>query len=241
MKQKVKHVLCFLIVLTVLGLDAFSQQGAYVTVRDLEFWSSAELKYAVNKKWKLGLEEQLRLKSSASDVDQYFTEFNVKNKFSKSMFWGLGLRYIRENDTEGNVQGYEKHFRFNLDLGFKHEIKRFDMVYRLRYQNKNELGISREDGDIANKHMRLKISSSYNIKKWKLDPEISVEIFNELGKEKNFDKVRFTASTAYKIKKFGTIGVFYRMERELNKSYPKITHIPGIKYTYTLKRNKKDE
>ena len=43
-----------------------------------------------------------------------------------------------------------------------------------------------------------------SIKDWKLDPSVSLEVFNQLsGSQTGFDAFRITAGTDYKIKKFG--------------------------------------
>ena len=209
-------------------------------VKDLESWTSISLKYKLNKKWSFELEEQLRLDENISEIGEYFTQLNAEYSISKNFDIGGGLRYIRENDNKGNIQGYENHFRFNLDASYKHKINNFSIKYRLRYQNKNELGVSTDDGDYANQNMRFKTSVGYDIKNWKLDPKFSAEIFNhfEEGEDNGFSKYRLTLGTDYKIKHFGKIGLFYRMEKELNVELPETTNIIGLKYTYTLKNKK---
>ncbi len=209
---------------------------SYSQNSDLANWTTIGLEYKLNKKWDFGLEEQLRLKENISTIDEYFTQFNTEYSVSKNFTLGAGLRYIKENDNEGNIQGYENHFRFNADVSYKHKINDFTLKYRLRYQNKNELGISSSEGDYANQHIRFKTSVGYNIKGWKLDPEFSAEIFNhfEKGEDNGYDKYRLTFGTEYKFKNSGKINLFYRIEKELNQSIPKTTNIIGLKYTYTI-------
>ena len=89
----------------------------------------------------------------------------------------------------------------------------------------------------TNQNIRFKTGLEYNIKKWKLDPKFSAEIFNhfEEGDENGFSKYRLTLGTDYKFKNFGKIALFYRIEKELNETIPKTTNIIGLKYTYTIK------
>jgi len=204
---------------------------------DWLMWNTIGFKYKLNKKWSFALEEQLRLKEDISEVDEYFTQLEAEYKILKNFSLGAGLRYIRENDNQGNIQGYENHFRFNIDATYKHKVERFSLAYRLRYQNKNELGVSTSEGDYANQNIRLKTSIKYNIRKWPLDPKFSAEIFNHFEKEDDngFSKYRLTFGTDYDIKNFGKIALFYRMEKELNVDIPETTNIIGLKYTYTLK------
>jgi hypothetical protein len=200
---------------------------------DLKSWNTIGIEYKLNKKWSFELEEQLRLDENISEISEYFTQLSAEYTLMKNLKIGGGLRFVRENDNEGNIQGYENHLRFNLDASYKHKLNNLSIKYRLRYQNKNDLSVD----DYANQHLRFKTGIEYNIKKWKLDPQFSAEIFNhfEKGKENGFDKYRLTLGTDYKFKNMGTLGVFYRMEKELNETIPKTTNIIGLKYTYTIK------
>jgi hypothetical protein len=224
--------------------SAFAQNGEYVTVRDLESWASLNLKYKASKKWSIKLEQQFRFGNNSTQIDDYITELSTNYDFGKYIFGGVGFRYAGQPDRVGANQDFEHYFRFHIDLGVKHAVQRFNFKYRLRYQLKDQIGVSKEEGDYANNHLRLKINVGYNIKKWKFDPEISAEIFHhfEKGEQNGFNKFRLTVGTQYKTKSWGKIGLFYRIEQELIAPYPKTTHIIGLKYTYTLKnKNKKED
>ncbi|MBU2950081.1 DUF2490 domain-containing protein [Tamlana agarivorans] len=201
--------------------------------KDLEGWSSIRLKYKLNKKWSFELEEQLRLDEDISEISGYFTQLSAEYTLIKNFKIGGGLRFTRVNDNEGKVQGYENYFRFQLDASYKHKINNFSLIYRFRYQNRNEFSVD----DYANQKLRLKAGIEYNIKNWKLDPKFSAEIFNRIGEadDRGFKKYRLTLGTDYKFEKLGTIGLFCRMEEELNETMPKTTNIIGLKYTYTIK------
>lgn len=227
--------------IVIVFLFTFSLVFSQEDTSDLASWNTIRIEYKLNKKWSFGLEEQLRLKNNISQIDEYFTELSASYKLFSNFKLGLGLRYIRENDTEGNIQGYENHFRFNIDATYKHKIDRIALSYRLRYQNKNELGFSYDEGDYANQNLRLKTAIKYNIDNWPLDPKFSAEIFNrfqEDGEKNGFTKYRLTLGTDYKIKNFGKLGLFYRYQKEINIDIPETLHIIGLKYTYTFKNKK---
>ena len=227
----------FLIAVLTCLLIAKNSYGQSDDTNDLESWNSVNLKYKLNKKWTFDAEVQLRLKDEISEISEYLGELNAQYSVSKAFKLGAGFRYTRENDNVGKVQGYENHFRFHVDATYKHKINDFSIKYRLRYQNKNELGLSTSEGDFANQHIRFKTSFDYNFKNWKLDPIFSAEIFNhfEEGEENGFDKYRLTLGTEYKFKNVGTLGLFYRIEKELNETIPETTNIIGLKYSYTFK------
>ncbi len=205
--------------------------------RDFESWTSAELRYKPTKRWKTGMELQMRLKDNSSVIDGYFVELSGAYELFKNFDLGLGFRFIRKNDNKGAVQGYENHGRIHVDASYKHKIERFALGYRLRYQNKDELGVTNENGDFADQYIRLKVGTEYDFKKWKLDPQLSAEIFHhsEKNEEAGFNKFRVTFGTDYKFKNAGKIGVYYRYEKEINADDPKSTDILRIRYIYTFK------
>ena len=234
--MSIKRLLCT-VALSWISVAGYSQQGEWIEIRDMETWSSVGFEMDLNKKWSFSLEEQLRLKSNSSEVDSYFTEFGLFYKGLEHFEFGGNLRYQSVNDNQGKIQGYETHFRYNLDVAYSHKIDRFKLKYRVRYQNKNELGIDELAGNYPIHKWGLKIAANYNIRKWKFDPTFSAEIFrrSEENTEAGFDRMRYTLGTKYDLKKFGELTGFYRIEKELNVSYPKSTHIWGLSYVYTLK------
>jgi len=233
----IKLKLFSIIIFTMILACPIFSQNETDNDNDFETWSSIEIEYKPTKKWSFALEEQIRLKDNSSVTDQYFTQLQIEYRAFKNFTFGSGLRYIKKNDTKGNIQGYEDHFRFHLDGSYNHKINQFSFKYRFRYQNKNELGISRKEGDFPNQHLRFKTSIDYKIKNWKFDPKFSIEIFNyfEKGETNGFDKYRVSIGTDYKLKNFGKLSLFYRLERELNVDYPKIINIIKFKYSYNFK------
>lgn len=237
-----RHLKHYIIVISILFLginSSFSQEGQTIETQDFETWNSAQVNLQLKKKLTFGVQGQFRLDNNSSELKKLFTEFTTKYKFNKHFSMGTGLRFTGNNDNEGDVQGYESYFRFDLDATFKHKIKRFDFKYRLKYLTSNEIGVSSLDGDIPVQYFRLKSSIGYNIKNWKLDPEISGEIFSKYvknGLTNGFDHYRLTVGTSYKTKGYGSIGLYYRLQKEVSDFYPKTTNIVRVKYTYTFKK-----
>lgn len=225
--------------LTLLLISCLFTQFNYGQNEDLtdwESWNSVEIKYKPTKKWTFELEENIRFKENISEIDKYFTQLGAQYNITKQFKVGAAGRYIRKNDNTGNVQGYENYFRFHLEAQYKHKVNDFTFAYRMRYQNKNELG----EDDFANQHLRFKAAIGYNIHNWKLDPEISAEIFNHFEKEDTdgFDRYRITVGTEYNMKKYGKVKLYYRYKKQLNEDFPETKNIIGLKYTYTIKNKK---
>lgn len=231
-------LLSFFSFLFFLSSTLIAQDGFTVVTSDLESWNTLNLKYKANKKFNMQLTQGLRLNHNASIVDQVYTNLGFKWSPVKQVSFGLGTRYIY--DRGGNSL-FDNDFRINLDFSYKHKYKALSFQYRLRYQNRNEIGLSRDDGDYFKNYLRLKAEVEYNIKKWKFDPVFSTEIFRDMTKYSGgFDNLRFTLGTNYSLKKWGELNVYYRLEHELGSNYPKTTNIIGLGYTYTIKHKKND-
>ena len=235
-KMNIKKEIILLILIVSFVSVTFSQTNN----NSFSAWFSAELNYKLNKKWTFSIQEQLRLKEDASVTDSYFTQLGAEYALTKRIDVAVNYRYIKKNDNKGDVQGYNSFGRLQFDLVYGHKIDDFLFKHRFRYQTKNQLGIS----DNANNQIRFKTSVGYNIKRWKLDPKFSAEIFNRMGADnasKNgLNKYRLTLGTSYNTKNIGRFGLFYRIEKEINKTFPETERILGLRYSYTIKKKKRN-
>ncbi len=218
----------------IFNYDSYGQDGYSIVTQDLETWTRAGIKYKYNDNLTFRFDQQIRLNKNSSITDQVLTDLSMKYRFKNNLYLNAGLRYLLDKD---NDQMFDHDFRFNFDAGYKHRVSRFSLNYRVRFQSRNEIGLSYLEGDELKNSLRFRAGIGYNFKNWKLDPAFSTEIFRSLDSgEGQFDKLRFTLGTSYNFKSYGKIGLFYRLEHELNVSYPKTTYIIGLNYTYTLKR-----
>ncbi len=228
--------ICILAAFIIHSTSLFAQDGATVVTQDFESWYTIGAKYKASKKWEFGIEQGLRLRQNSSITDQVLTELNVGWSPIQLIEIGLGARYINDRDNNNNL---DNDFRWNADLALKHKIDRLSFKYRVRYQNKNEIGLTSDEGDESKNYLRFKVGLKYNIKNWKFDPKLSAEIFRDLTKYTgSFDKFRWTIGTGYNFKKFGELDIYFRMERDLGISYPKTTNIVGLQYSFTFKNKK---
>jgi len=216
------------IAFTLISKQEYAQQNY-----DFETWNSLGIqKKLFDNSLTLSLSEEIRFKDNSSTMDQFFTEFGIKYKFFDHWSIGTGYRIIRENEGK---DPNSKQKRWNTDLGFKHDIERFSLGYRIRYQNKNYSGISKDEGDIPVQKLRTRLKVNYNIKNWKWDPYLAAELFwtKETIPVTNYiesihvdnievsglQKIRLTLGTSKKFKKIGQLNLFYRFEHEFSK-YP---------------------
>jgi hypothetical protein len=220
------------------SFSSFSQDSTVVS--DFEAWGGVSLeKSFFEKKLNLGLTQEFRFDENSMHLDQYFTELKIKYEVYNGLDLGIGYRFIRNNKNSG----YKNEQRIFADVSYKHKLDRWSLSYRFRFQNHDEIGVSRSEGDDITRKYRLRAKVAYNIKNWELDPYLSVEGFfaqetnginyvetiTETEKVSGFQKLRFTLGTKYKINKFMQLGAFYRIEQEM-KSYPGVYNSPATYY-----------
>ena len=230
----IKQFTLFVSMCLIFGLNAQEEDGTYYVSQDLSTWNSLSFKLKPSKAWSIALSEEFRFKTNSSELDQFFTELKTTYKFYTGIWISGGYRFIGDK-TEDAIDLEQ---RFHGDIGYSFDVERFDFSFRLRGQTRDDLGEKRaEDGDYGRRALRLKFETKYNIKKWKLDPVASVEIFRENGKyvDAQFSKFRTTIGTQYKFEKIGTIAAFYRYQKDLNTDYGLNHSIIGLQYKFTLK------
>ena len=213
---------------------------------DVELWTAAGLKYDFHKRFSFELEEQFRLKDDLSTFSQLFTEGTLtydpgKMDLLKPLELSIGARHVTKNDTEGNKQGIEYFFRYNLDAAYKLEFDRLSVGYRFRYQSKNQLGISELDGDIPKNDFRHKVTIGYNIKDWKLDPKLTFELFSRNDDQTSYDisRYRVRLGSDYSFVKRQDLSFFLMYEKDINVVEPETIYAIGLKYEFGMTRKKK--
>ena len=205
-----------------------------IQTRDLESWSTISVNKKISKVFAINLEQSLRMYDNSAKIDQYFTNLDLNFKVAKGLSLTSGFRFIGDRDKGDGT--YDNHIRFNGDINYKHDVDRFKFKYRIRLQSKNELAYSREEGDFLRNAFRIRAGVKYNIKGWKLDPEMSYELFRESGKYvvSSFNKYRVSLSTKYKFNDLIELKAFYRFERGLGSLLPESTNIIGFNLMFNL-------
>ena len=238
-KEKIKSF-----ILTTLCLVSFTQLNAQES-NDLEGWSSVQLDVKATEKLSFSAAEHLRYKNDISTLNTYFTQLETNYEIFKGFQLGAGVRFIKKNDDIGNKQGIESHFRYQIDARYKHKVKQLNLSYRFRYQNKNELGLSEEEGDIAKEQLRFMMDIGYKLKPIGIVFKLKGELFDNISKgsgSKVINRNRFTIMASKRFNKVGKFSIFYRVQETIkpqeNLLLPDFTtvskRIIGLKYSYLL-------
>lgn len=215
-----------------LALFASANGQEKVIIRDFEMWNNFSVKKKLSKKWDLGLSEELRFVENAGKLDVLFTELSLDYKINKRFEIGGEYRFYRNSKNNGSFE-YQK--RLRAKIYYNKKIKRFRLTYRLSFQNKNEnVWLNETISDVSTYNFRNKISVDYDVKKNKLQPYLSTEIFRIYEQDiiPEFNKYRITVGANYPILKNTKLELFYRLDKELNTNYPKSISIFGTSLKY---------
>lgn len=204
------------------------------SVSDFELWFKAGAQADLTDQLQIEAEQQIRFDENASEVKTYHTEAAISYALDDHVKLFFVNRFVRRNDNRGDNQGYESHFRYQAGTQIKHAAGRFRFRHRLLYQHQNELGIKREEGDIAERFLRYRLSTAYKIKNWPYDPRIKIEYFNDLPKEfaDTNDQMRFGIGTERNYKRIGQFSFDYLIERSLDLPVVRWSYILVMRYEY---------
>ena len=203
----------FLVLLFSTVQNSFAQN-----LSDTEGWSSIEVGLNISKKLSFSVSEHLRYRNKISTMSNYFTQLETSYQLFKDFNLGGGVRFIRENDDVGNIQGLETHFRYQFEINYKHDLKMLTLFYRLRYQHKNELGLPKEEVNIPNEYIRFRMGLGYKLNDLGIGLRLKGELFNQIQKENlenGFNRYRLSLDTYKKFKNFGKVTIFLWVPKEL--------------------------
>ncbi len=201
-----------------------------IVTGDLEQWTSIGLSKKINKHWKISLDQEFRFINNMSQFNIYFSDLGVDYKINKYFSLGANYRFYQNKTSEGIFKTQQ---RLSADVKYKHKLDRFTLAYRLRFQNKDEDFFTSSESLY---NLRNKFSVDYNIKNFKIDPYVDVELFRQIDdfNTNELSKLRWTLGLEYSLKDFGDMQVFYRMDNDLNQTYNKDTYILGVGYKFSF-------
>ena len=200
-----------------------------------ENWSSIEVDYGLTKNIDIYGGGQLRIKSVGDTYNKSFYEIGAKIKINDYLSSGFGYRGIDELDDVGNIQGHEKFNRYHAFLTGAYDYKKLDFRLRHQIQRKNEIG---NTDSVKNDIFRTSIDVRYDIKGWKADPSIRIQIFTKdnLNFDENYKKYRFSFGTKLNLKGPNSLTIKYILQEEVRVESPISHHILRLNYNYSIKR-----
>lgn len=230
MKHTIKNIIAVIVLITSISIKIDAQETK--VTGDLEQWTSIGLSKKINKHWKISLKQEFRFTQDVSRFDVYLADLGIDYKINKHFTVGANYRFYQ---NKNNDEIFKTQHRWNTDFQFKQKLNRFSLSYRLRFQNRDEDFFTNVTSNNSY-NLRNKLSADYSFKNFKLDPFFNVELYREIENVNpaEFNKLRWTIGLEYPLKKFGDLEIFYRIDNELNDTYPKDTYIFGLGYEFSF-------
>lgn len=222
-----KHAFLLLLLVVFIAAKGYSQPG---------YWTELELSKEIVKKVKVELNPELRNLHDLK-MDSYILEGGISYKPFKYLGIASYYRFEKEWDYKRKTGAYQgkntiKRLAFDLKSGF--DLSRFSFSGRVRYAQ----GL---DSETNENEIRYRAKIDYNIKGIKINPFVSVELFNEKsvtqaekntisGGLKDINKIRYTGGLLYEINKKNDISVFYRLQD--NRVKDETSEVLGISFSH---------
>lgn len=197
-------------------------------------WTELGFTKGIVKNLKFEFNPELRLLGDYK-MDSYILEGGLSYKAFKYLTVAGYYRFEEEWDYKkksGAYKGKNSYNRVAFDLKSGFDFLRFSLQGRVRYARELDAGSNATE-------LRYRAKVDYNIKGIKLNPFISVELFNDksvtdLEKEgisgglKDINKIRYTGGLAYSINKKNEVSAFYRLQD--NRVKDETTNIIGLSF-----------
>ena len=206
--------------------------------KGVELWPSHTFRFKINKDFKFDVENQLRSDISPINLDQFFTQVTLKYEIKQAKI-NSGFRLVQELNSK-----IENHLRYHLDYAYITDFDLSTFTFRIRFQTKNQLGVSKHDGDYPDNDLRYRAKIKFKLPSTKLKPSIGLEFFQhfETGALNGFNKYRIQMGAEYKLSKKGKVGLNIIREKQWVYWNPKTTWMFMPYYvTYIKKKAPKEE
>lgn len=226
-----KRLLIAALIVGVLSTASLMAQELKV-VRDLNLWTGVELEKSLSNKFSVSVEQELRLKKNATEINSYFTQAGIEYQISKNFSLGGKYRFIKNQKANNS---YENRSRYCFDLKYKGKFQDFTVQYRMRYQKEIE-SLNLIDRTIPyEKYFRNKVGIRYTRLK-DVSPYFYAELFElfQLHEYPEFKQVRIMAGVKYEPGKIGSLDLEYGIDRELSSYLPYTYYILKLNYIYSF-------
>lgn len=238
---------CILLLATTLAVCAQEEN-------DFGIWTSVAVEKKIDKKWSAEAEAGLRSRNDSRTLDRWSFGIATDYKLLQWLTASAGYVLLYDNNVEkisfhedGTFNNWRPSYwglrhRFNVSLTGKYSFGDLQLSLRERWQYtcRPEQEADRFDfdnmewekktvGGKCRSILRSRFQAEYNIPKCKVDPCVSVELFNGMA----LQKVRYTVGADWKIRKKHVVGVgyIYQTVNEDDDNEPDC-HVLDISYKY---------
>lgn len=156
---------------------------------------------------------------------QFYLDLGATYKLTDKITVGSEFRYAVRTAQENRQ-------RLGGMVQYKTQVQRWELAYRFTYQHN-----FRDRGEVR-EVLRNKIIASYNIPKWKLDPQMSAEFFTWAAPAGlSYFGTRYKLGTEWNISKAHSLGFGVVHDRERMVFAPEHRFIFAVDYGINLRKS----
>lgn len=218
----------WIIILLILGTTV---NGQY---QDTRLWASLSIRYDLNKKWRISLEEEARFFDNISRLDKLNSELTINYQINKLLDGGILYRFISNQNIRGN---FDFGHRFGAYLEAKKKYAGWDCSFKTAFQKTYPEFLHSGEWYISENYVRALVEVSRELKNKKTEPYTNIEFWYRItsGEQAFIDQYRFTIGIKHKLNKSNRLNFFYRIQQELQVDNPLTAYIFGIGYGFEVR------
>lgn len=177
---------------------------------DNNTWMTVGVKHKLNSRFDLSGAAEWRTKDDVSETDRLGAKLGVQYKALSFLKLGAGYEFHYRNRGE---QGWKSRHRYYLDGTLS--SRWLDWKVSLRERVQHTL-----DGHHDDFKLRSRVKVAYDLPKVKLEPYLSVEMYNGLNKREDFDitRMRYRGGLSFPILDCLDMELFYCRQWEEKRS-----------------------
>lgn len=178
-----------------LPLDVWTQEADYTT------WAKMKVEYKVRKRLDVSTGLEWRTKNNLSMTDRWGLDVEAKYYLLPCLKIGTGYEIHYRNRGE---EGWKFRHRYHMDGTVSGQWLRWKFSLRERFQHT----FNSEEKEFR---LRSRLKMAYDIARCKLEPYVSVEMYNGLGKSEHFDikRMRYRGGVSFPLAESWEAEAFY--------------------------------
>lgn len=222
-----------LAVIVLMSVTDYCHAQEHKVIKDLRQRSTIGIEKKINKKLNIFSEIETGFEKDISQFGKLHGELGLNYSIKKNFTIEAKYRYTinkKQLPTKYNTWNL-----FALSAEKKFKIERFRLAYRLQYQNIDDEFLGITSGIVKEQILKNRFKIKYNIKKYKIAPFISPELYlgiNLMG----INSLKFKTITGieYQHNKQHQFKLYYRYDKELSQILPFTYHTIGFSYKLSL-------
>lgn len=208
--------------LSVVFLLLFTFSSLQAQEKDFATWANVGFDYKVKPAFVISGAMEWRTKDNLSATDRI--GMNIGGQYTLLPFLKVGAGYEVHYRNRGE-DGWKFRHRYRLDGTLSTRVRQLKFSLRERFQHTFD-----ENSDVF--HLRSRAMVAYDLSNSKLEPYVSIEMYNGLNRGADFEiqRMRYRGGISFPLSSRWEADVFYLRQWEKSKQ----KNVIGVECTYSF-------